>query len=213
MGIYGEDWSSYQPAMPNTSGLSFAFTKVTEGTGYVSPAWVQQRDHAKAAGLVWGAYHYPHMGNSVQAEADFFLSQVNWQLGDLVVLDWEGYDASNQGVSTSAQKAYKESWLRYVKGKLPHNPVGMYCDTSYWRNIDSTGYYQDFLWIADYVSAGQPRITAPWMFHQFSDTPVDRDYCHLGSTAELKAWTLSFAGQSPTPPPRFDRRKLDEEVR
>ena len=211
MGIYGQDWASYQSAMPDTSGLSFAFTKVTEGTGYVSPVWVQQRDHAKAAGLVWGGYHYPHMGNSVQAEADFFLSQVNWLPGDLVVLDWEGYDASNQAVSLNDQRAYKESWLRYVKGKLPHNPVGMYCNTDYWRGVDTTGFYGDFLWIATANrAAGDPGIQAPWLFHQFSDSPVDRDYCHLGSGAELEAWALSFAA---APKPPFDRRKLDEEVR
>lgn len=210
MGIYGQDWSSYQSATPDTSGLSFAFTKITEGTGYVNPKWPSQRDHAKAEGLVWGGYHYPHMRNSVKAEADCFLSKVNWQPGDMVALDWEGYDDANKDVPLSAQMAYKEAWLRYVTGKLPHNPVGMYCDTEYWLRVDSTGYYGDFLWIADYVTAGKPRIKAPWLFHQFSSSPVDRDYCHLGSTAELRAWALSFAAQ---PKPPLDRRRLDEEVR
>ncbi|MEU8968178.1 glycoside hydrolase family 25 protein [Streptomyces monashensis] len=211
MGIYGQDWSSYQSAAPNTSGLSFAFTKITEGLGYINSEWASQRDHAKANGLVWGGYHYPHMANSVQAEANFFLAQVAWKPGDLVVLDWEGYDSANQGVSSNDQRAYKESWLRYVKGKLPHNPVGMYCNTDYWRGIDTTGFYQDFLWIATAgLSARQPGIQAPWLFHQYSASGVDRDYCHLGSTAELRTWALSFAG---APKPPFDRRRLDEEVR
>ncbi|MFE6489437.1 GH25 family lysozyme, partial [Streptomyces sp. NPDC057757] len=75
MGIYGQDWASYQSAQPDTGGLAFVFTKITEGTGYINPRWVAQRDHAKANGLVWGGYHYPHMGNSPQAEADYFLAQ------------------------------------------------------------------------------------------------------------------------------------------
>ena len=199
MGIYGQDWASYQSATPDTSGLSFAFVKVTEGTGYTNPLWVQQRDHAKAAGLVWGGYAYPHMANAPQTEADFFLSQVAWKPGDLIVLDWEGYDAANSGVSHARQAAYKDTWLRYVKSKMPHNPVGVYCNTDYWRNVDTSGYYADFLWIATAgLPAGQPGISAPWLFHQYSASTVDKDYCHLASTADLRSWALSF---QPTPAP------------
>lgn len=204
MGIYGQDWASYQSTAPDTSGLSFAFTKITEGLSYENPKWVAQRDHAKANGLVWGGYHYPHMGNSVQAEADYFLSKVAWKPGDLVALDWEGYDTANKGVPLSMQRAYKESWLRYVKSKLPHNPVGMYANTDYWRRVDTTGFFGDFLWIATAgLPAGQPGIQAPWLFHQYGASGVDRDYCHLGTTAELRAWARSFATQpqpTPTPP-------------
>ena len=208
MGIYGQDWASYQDPQPNTSGLSFAFVKVTEGLGYVNPRWVSQRDHAKANGLVVGFYHYPHMHNSARAEADFFLSQVAWQPGDMVVLDWEGYDSANQDVSAADQLAYKEDYLGYVKGCLPHNPVGMYCNTDYWNRVDTTGHVGDFLWIATAGrSAGNPGIRANWLFHQYTDSPVDSDYCPLGSTAALRTWALSFTPQpapTPTPPPEED---------
>jgi hypothetical protein len=198
MGIYGQDWASYQTSQPDTSGLAFAFVKISEGLGYVNPKWARQRNHAKAHGLVWGGYHYPHMGNSARDEADYFLSQVAWQPGDVIILDWEGYDDANAGVSQTRQLAYKEEWLRYVKSRLPHNPVGMYCNTSYWRQVDTTGYYGDFLWIATAGrKAGDPGIAASWMFHQYTDNPIDTDYCPLGSTAELRAWAHSFA--SPTP--------------
>ncbi|MEV8475960.1 glycoside hydrolase family 25 protein [Streptomyces sp. NPDC051173] len=203
MGIYGQDWASYQPSAPDTSGLSFAFVKITEGLGYQNPKWAAQRDHAKAAGLVWGAYHYPHMGNSVQAEADFFLGQVSWQPGDVVVLDWEGYDPANQSVDHATQAAYKDAWLRYVKSRLAQNPVGVYANADYWRNVDTTGFCGDFLWIATAGrTAGDPGIQADWLFHQYSDAGVDRDYCHLGSTDELRAWALSF--QNPSNPQETD---------
>ena len=202
MGIYGQDWASYQSATPDTSGISFAFVKVTEGTGYTNPLWVQQRDHAKANGLVWGGYHYPHMANAPQTEADYFLSQVTRKPGDLIVLDWEGYDTANSGVSHARQAAYKDTWLRYVKSKMPHNPVGMYCNTDYWRNVDTSSYYADFLWIATAgLPAGSPGIQAPWLFHQYSASTVDKDYCHLGSTAELRDWALSFQ-PAPAPAPK-----------
>ncbi|MCT9092834.1 glycoside hydrolase family 25 protein [Streptomyces sp. ASQP_92] len=191
MGTYGQDWASYQSATPDTSGLGFAFVKITEGLSYINPVWRTQRDHAKANGLVWGAYHYPHMANSPQAEADYFLRQVNWQSGDLVVLDWEGYDPSNVGVPKSTQAAYKTAWLKYVKAQLPNLRVGMYANTDYWRNVDQDGYYGDFLWIATAGrTAGDPGIQAPWLFHQYSESGgLDRDYCHLDAAA-LRAWAL-----------------------
>ncbi|MDH6579219.1 glycoside hydrolase family 25 protein [Kitasatospora sp. MAP5-34] len=205
MGIYGQDWSSYQDSQPDTSGLSFAFVKVTEGLGYVNPEWVSQRDHAKANGLVWGAYHYPHMHNSDRSEADFFLSQVAWQPGDLVVLDWEGYDSANQDVGAADQLAYKEDYLAYLKSRLPNNPTGLYCNLDYWNRVDTTGHVGDFLWIATAGrGAGDPGIRASWLFHQYSDNPVDSDYCYLGSTDELRSWALSFTPQTtptPAPPP------------
>jgi Glycosyl hydrolases family 25 len=198
MGIWGQDWASYQSSAPDTAGLSFAFVKITEGASYVNPKWAAQRNHAKANGLVWGGYHYPHMANTVESEANYFLDQVVWKPGDIVVLDWEGYDSANQNVPKSKQLAYKDSWLRYVKSKLPHNPVGLYCNTEYWLNVDTSSYYQDFLWIATAGrAAGNPGIKAPWLFHQYSSSPVDKDYCHLSSTAALRSWTLSF---QPTPP-------------
>lgn len=202
MGIYGQDWASYQSAQPDTGGLSFAFVKVTEGLSYVNPEWVSQRDHAKANGLVWGGYHYPHMGNDPHAEADRFLAQGAWQPGDLIILDWEGYDSANSGVSHADQLAYKNAWLRYVKAKMPHNPVGAYMNADYWNNVDVGGYYADFLWIATAGrAAGDPGISANWLFHQYTDTPVDTDYCHLGSTDELRSWALSFTPSTPIPAP------------
>jgi GH25 family lysozyme M1 (1,4-beta-N-acetylmuramidase) len=200
MGIYGQDWASYQSATPSTSGLSFVFVKVAEGLSYINPLWAQQRDHAKAKGLVWGAYYYPHMANSPQAEADYFLSQVAWQPGDLVVLDWEGYDPANTGVAKSTQASYKDAWLRYVKSRLPNNRVGVYANVDYWRNVDRSGYCGDFLWIATAGrNAGDPGISDPWLFHQYSEAGgLDRDYCHLATAADLRAWALSTTTQEDT---------------
>jgi len=195
VGIYGQDWSSYQDSSPSTAGLSFAFTKITEGLGYTNPKWVSQRDDAKKAGLVWGGYHYPVMSNSPTAEGDRFLSKVDWKPGDLICLDWEGYDAANQSVSKSTQAAYKDAWLKHIKSRMPHNPVGMYCNVEYWKNVDTTSYFGDFLWIADPgAPIGHPRITAHWMFHQYGESRgLDLDYCGLTSRSTLQSWALSFS--------------------
>lgn len=202
MGIWGQDWASYQSPNPDVSGINFAFIKVTEGLTYVNPHWEAQRAHAHAAGLVVGLYAYPHMANSPQAELQRFLQVAQPVAGELLCLDWEGYDSANQTVSRSRQFAYKEDWLHRAATAAPHNATGMYCNVDYWRNVDTTGFFGDFLWIATADrAAGDPGIQAPWLFHQYSAAGVDRDFCRLPSTAALKAWAMGFAAPPVTPPP------------
>ena len=205
MGIYGQDWSSYQSATPDTSGLSFAFVKVTQGTSWTSAVWQQQRDHAAAAGLTVGLYHYPDMANSPAVEADRFLAVAQPRPGEVIVLDWEGYDAANELVPRSQQAAYKDAWLAYVQAKLPTHQVGLYCDVDYWLNVDTTSDCGDFLWIATLgLPAGQPGIQHAWLFHQYADNPMDLDYCSLASAEALKAWSLAKTQPSPPSPPAED---------
>jgi Glycosyl hydrolases family 25 len=191
MGIQGQDWSNYQSALPDTTGLSFAFVKITQGTSYVNPLWVQQRNHAKANGLVWGGYHFANLEADPIAEADYFLSKVDWVPGDIICLDWE---ADNDVKSKTQVDDYKNSWLKYVKSKMPNNPVGLYCDKDFWLNYDTNGYDQDFLWIATAgLPAGEPGIKDPWEFHQYSTSGnIDHNYCNLPNTAALRAWALSY---------------------
>lgn len=195
--IYGNDISAYQSASQSLrSGAAFCFVKVTEGTGYVSPKWVAQRSWVKGKGLVFGAYHFAHPKNGYKAEADKFLAEIKIVKGDLVALDWEPY---GQGVSAAEARAYKDAWIKYVKTKLPHNRVGLYCDTNYWKSVDTSGYYGDFLWIADYgTSAGKPRITANWTFHQFTDKPIDTNISKFATKAALASWATM--GSTPAAP-------------
>jgi GH25 family lysozyme M1 (1,4-beta-N-acetylmuramidase) len=194
MGIYGQDWAKYQGSSPSTKGIDYVFLKVTEGLDYESPTWKTQYADAAKADLVIGFYHYPHMANSPKEEADYFLSKVTPKRGELVVLDWEGYDASNTKVSKSVQRIYKDAFLKYLKSKLPDNPVGMYCNVDYWTNVDTTSYYGDFLWIATAgKGVGSPGIKAAWKFHQYSTSGgIDHDYSTFATKDALKTWALSF---------------------
>lgn len=190
MGIYGQDWSSYQGTNPDTTGLSFVFTKITEGLGYVNPRWKAQMDWARSKGLVVGGYHYPHMHNNAVSEVQYMLSQWTPEIGDIVVLDWEGYDASNAGIGVAESISYKNAFLAQLKAKLPDNPVGTYCNTDYLARDHNMG---DFLWIATANrAAGDPGINLPWVFHQYSANSVDKDYANFNSLADLKNWALSF---------------------
>jgi hypothetical protein len=201
MGIYGQDWASYQGKSPDASGLSFVFIKVTEGESYVNPYWQTQKASAQDAGAVIGLYHYPYMHNAVTDEVDAFLNAAKVSTGEMVVLDWEGYDANNASVSTDEKRAYKEQFLTTMKQKLPNNPVGLYCSVDYWLNVDTTSHSGDFLWIADPgKNAGSPGIRDPWKFHQYDDNGVDKDYGDFASTQALKDWVKSFDKSTPSAP-------------
>lgn len=201
MGIYGQDWASYQGSTPSTKDLDFVFIKVTEGTSYESPVWKSQVADARAAKIAVGYYHYPHMHNKPDSEVNYFLSKVTPAVGDLIVLDWEGYDVNNRNISPSEQLSYKDEYLRFMKSKFPHNPVGLYCNTDYWLRIDKASHAGDFLWIATANKpAGQPGISYPWKFHQYGSSGVDKDYANFTDRASLVTWARSFAPQPPVPP-------------
>lgn len=188
MSCLGQDWASYQSAAPPTAGLAFVFVKATEGTGYANPLHAAQVAHGRAAGLVVGHYHYPHMAADPAAEAGFFLASAKPQAGDVLVLDWEGYDAANKGVPMARKVAYKAAWLARVQSLQPAHQVGTYCNTDY-LGQDPGGEYGDFLWIATAGRpAGQPGIGHDWLFHQYSTAGgIDRDCCPL-TLAELRSW-------------------------
>jgi hypothetical protein len=193
--IYGNDISSYQSTTPTLhSGCAFCFVKVTEGTSYVNPKWVAQRTYVKNKGIVFGAYLFLDAGD-YKAQVNHFLNQIKIVKGDLVAIDWE-----NSAVSG----ATKDAALKYLKSKLPHNRVGLYCNSNFWFTKDTTSYSCDFLWIAVYGrSAGNPGIKASWLIHQYTDKPIDTNYCpKFNTVAQMKTWANMDAAPAPAPAPK-----------
>ena len=180
--LRGIDVSAYQSSSYATSGLSFVFVKATEGRSYVNPKLGAQTRHARDAGLVVGFYHFLWPGN-LTAQAEYFVAHAPERAGDILAVDWE-----TTGEGTHASNAEKDRFLRKVKELRPAHRVLLYCNRSYWLNVDSTSYAGDGLWIADYVTAGEPRIRAPWRFHQYTDDPVDRNVADFADRAALRDW-------------------------
>jgi hypothetical protein len=176
--VKGQDWSAYQAAHPTTAGLSFAFIKATEGTTYVNPRMADQAAWARKNGLIVGFYHFARPG-SMKAQAQFFSEKAAIKDGDILAVDWE-----DNGVSC----ADKDTLLADVKSLRSGHKVVLYCNQYFWKHLDTTSKCGDGLWIADYVTAGHPRITDHWTFHQYSDTPVDEDVANFTDIAALKQW-------------------------
>ncbi|KUJ64539.1 muramidase [Streptomyces albus subsp. albus] len=179
--IRGIDVSSHQSTF-DTDGLSFVFVKATEGRSYINPRQSAQASRARAAGCVLGFYHFLWPGN-IDAQAAYFVEKCASRQGDLLAVDWE---TTSDG--TRASNAEKDRFLRRVKALRPTHRVLLYCGRYFWLHHDTTSYAGDGLWIADYVTAGQPRIKARWRIHQYTDTPLDRDVAAFASKAAMREW-------------------------
>ncbi|WP_411144372.1 GH25 family lysozyme [Streptomyces sp. x-80] len=94
--------------------------------------------------------------------------------------------------------AQKDAFLAEVKRlRGSTHRVGLYCNLDYWKNRDHTSNAGDALWIADYVTAGRPRITAQWLFHQHTDRPLDTNVGQFADRAALWKWASGGAGTPP----------------
>jgi len=189
--IKGQDWSSHQSSAPSVAGLDFVVIKATEGTSYVNPDMVDQARHARAHRLVVGFYHFLTPGNP-RGQAAHFVRRAASVPGDPLFVDWEtGPDGR------AATCAEKDAFIREVQRlRGADHRVGLYCNRDFWLNRDTTSFAGDALWIAEYgVTPGKPRIEAPWLFHQYSSTPVDKNVAAFPSKAALQEWCGRFGDE------------------
>lgn len=183
MTITGVDTSSHQKNWAPSRHDDFCFVKTVESTNYFNPDRSAQLKAARDNGLVVGHYAYIYHGN-IQAQVDYFLTKADIRDGDLIACDWE-----YEGCTTED----KDEWIKAVRKRKPKNKVGLYCSTFFWKSVDTSSYYGDFLWIAEY-NVSSPNIKTRWTFWQFSKTGVsnvgeiDENRSIFHTRQELRSW-------------------------
>lgn len=184
--LKGIDVSAYQSSSPSTSGYDFMFIKATEGRSYISPSQYSQAATARDAGLVVGFYHFLWPGN-INDQAEYFVENCDSVEEDLLVCDWE---STSSGPASCSEK---DQFIKKVKELRPQHKVMLYCNTDFWWNRDTTSYAGDGLWIARYNNdPGNPGIQNEWVFHQYTDSPVDTNVGDFSSRSALKAWATEY---------------------
>lgn len=160
----GTDVSNYQPGVNWTTvknaGVTFAWTKATEGTYYTSPSFASQEAGATAAGIYIGAYHYARPSNdtnltgafSADSEAAYFWGVAsNYFKGGgtylVPMLDWEDVYATNgykgfNGFTTAFMSAWVNQWCNTVSNyaRLSGVTVRPIVYTGTWYSNPSGGY-------------------------------------------------------------------------
>jgi lysozyme len=97
------------------AGIVAVIHKATQGTTFQDDKYHDRRAAAKAAGLLWGAYHFS-TGQDVAAQVDNFLSYATPSDDELISLDWEPSD----GPDMTAQQAREFAKLVWDKtGRWP----------------------------------------------------------------------------------------------
>jgi len=201
----GIDISNFQPSFDwaaEKGKISFAFIKATEGKTFIDPDFATNWRHAKALGIVRGAYHFGHPKNGAAADAAAFLAEVRahgLDAGDLLALDLETTD----GLPPARVSAYARHWCADVAKATRHTPV-VYTFLSFAQEGNCAGLGRYPLWIAEpSAPAGRPVVPRPWTtwhFHQYGTTRVGLNTVDVnvfnGNTAALKA----FAKPPPPPP-------------
>lgn len=133
--ILGNDVASYQgdinyDVYKNNS--NFIIPKATEGVGFTDPKFKRNQSEARRVGLLRGYYHFarPDLGNSPEAEADFFLAVVGaLQEGENLYLD---YECANQ---VQAHVDWCRKWLDRVYQKTGVKPL-IYLNQSQVKKFD-----------------------------------------------------------------------------
>lgn len=187
-------------------GIVAVMHKATEGTTFVDDRHETRRRAAKAAGLLWGSFHFSgEEAGTGAAQADHYLSVARAEPGDFICFDCEKhgtFENMEQFVRRVAERLrrYPAIYGRRLLRELMHGHGG---------SIVTRG----VLWYDEYPPSNvtHPRQALPegwadWTLWQYTDgsdgpdpklTPgaghVDRS-AFKGSAAELRAqWPFSRA--------------------
>lgn len=144
-------------------GVSFAYIKATEGSGFVDPQYSSHHDGARAAGITVGAYHYFTLCSSGADQAKDFLAAVTPADGDLPpALDLEFDGACDERPEAKHTQAEIEDFVAAVE-KAWGRRVLVYASAD-WRShygLEVTEERPDWLF-----SEGHPPRAADWALWQ-----------------------------------------------
>jgi lysozyme len=211
------DLSHWDPAYDydavRDDGIVGVIYKATEGTGYTDDTYVQQQHAAKAAGLLWGAYHFAD-GSDVQQQIDNFLHFACPDPDELFCLDWEDNPSGNGRMSVNQAV----EWITGVENALrrPGECV-VYSGNTAKELLDGKDEFFGArrLWLCQYGDnpTWQESWDKPWLW-QFTDgvygpTPHSIEgvgACDINSydsSAEELITTWATGSElAPAPPPR-----------
>lgn len=224
--IYGLDVASFEGDPDWTAvkqaGISFAFSKVTQGLMYTNPTWGHNKAGMLALGpeFLAGSYHFLQEGEDPAAQARYFVDQHGGHIDQFAVaLDVE-VDGNSHPTAAGAR-----AWVAEFKHLTGGHPVGGYWPRWYWEQEGQPDIsFFDYLWQSEYVSgSGSPHslyghVPSSWWADfggghvkilQFTDSAsvpgvsggVDASAFN-GSVADLRA--LALGGQSPNPTPAVE---------
>ncbi|QYR10351.1 glycoside hydrolase family 25 protein [Prevotella sp. Rep29] len=188
------DWSELRNAMIAKCPLRFVMIKATEGSGHIDENFQENFYQAREYGFIRGAYHFWSIKTPAREQANYFLSQVHLEEGDLPpVLDVENIPAD---ISVEDFQREVLTWLHVVEDKYHVKPI-IYTYYKFKESYLSDQRFDDYpYWIAHYY-VDKVEYKGKWKFWQHTDVgrlPGIKGYVDLniynGSYYDLKKLTI-----------------------
>lgn len=185
-------WNKVKATDKQEYPIRFVFMKATEGGDHKDHRFADNFRQAREVGLVRGAYHFYNPNTDPIRQADFFISQVKLEKGDLApVLDIERKPRNKAQLQTDLVK-----FLNRLEQHYGVKPI-IYTSYKYKLSYLSTPELSAYpLWIAHYY-VDTLRYEGPWQFWQHTDygtVPGIEENVDLnvfnGSWDELQQYTL-----------------------
>jgi lysozyme len=180
MALYGVDISNYQRNV-DYNAYAFYIMKASEGRTYKDPILDRHFNAVKAAGKLYGFYHYARPeNNSMRSEVDHFLSLVGHHIGRAIfALDWEG-NALRYGPDKALE------FLDYFYARTGVRCL-FYCSDSQTRRYAKIAQKNYGLWDAKYSSRGPAHIGWPNIaLWQYQGSPIDKNVFYGDATTWMK---------------------------
>jgi GH25 family lysozyme M1 (1,4-beta-N-acetylmuramidase) len=181
------NWEQYR------GRIAFAFAKATEALNFRDPDFPRNWAAAAELDIIRGAYHFLHPELSGAKQADFFLSAVDPDPGDLVMVDVETVPLlHDKPMSAEEVSACVAGFIDIVRAKTGAWPV-VYADQWMARNgyLASAGQCPAFIANPTQVPLFPP--IGPWRlisFMQVGQRGIDTDE-FFGDLGELRRLTVS----------------------
>ena len=157
-----EDWAAVRRA-----GIVAVVHKATEGATFRDPLYAARRTAARAAGLLFGSYHFSS-GVPVEKQAENYLTYADPRDDELMCLDWE---ESTAGADMTLGQA--EAFVALVRERTGRLPVvyggGHLRETL--AGVERSSLADCPLWYARFAPEpkGVPAIWGRWTFWQYTD--------------------------------------------
>jgi len=189
------DWEELREAKINDCPLRFILIKATEGSDQVDERFADNFKNARDYDFIRGAYHFWSNRSDAQSQAEWFLSKVELQDGDLPpVLDVEK-KPKDLPLETFQQNILR--WLHIVEDKYHVKPI-IYTYRKFKEMYLNEEVFDQYpYWIAHYY-VEKLEYHGEWKFWQYTDVGklpgiegnVDLDV-YNGSFYDLRKLTIA----------------------
>lgn len=158
------NWKMLAQTRQGQFPVHFVFMKATEGGDYPDDKFVANFDSARVHGFIRGAYHFYNPKTDANKQADFFISSVKLEPGDLPpVLDIE-----KKGKDIKKLQADLKVWLRRVEAHYGVKPI-IYASYKFKTRYLNDSVFNTYpYWIAHYY-VDSVRYEGDWKFWQHTD--------------------------------------------